>query len=254
MPRTDSSLSSERSGAVLLEKPPQIDHSVKQAQPGRFPAGPLPGKRFPFEVKPAVMPHAVSRASTQTSCEQPDDFTLVRRISRRDETALAELHRRYSPTLYGLSLKMLHNPAEAEEVLQDVFVKLWKNAGGYDPARASFFTWLVMITRRLCIDRIRARNRRPRLDQAEDFDETRAVLPEEESVTRLAGQAELAEHIRQHLDDLPAGQGECIRLAFFNGMTHAEIAQALDQPLGTVKARIRRGMLRLRTQLKEIYA
>jgi RNA polymerase sigma-70 factor (ECF subfamily) len=145
---------------------------------------------------------------------------------------------------------MLGNAEEAEEVIQDVFVQIWNKADKFDPAKGRVFPWALSITRNLCIDRLRARQRRSRVivefDRNEDFEPAVQI----ENAPPPLDQNEVTA-IRAAVRDLPQDQRQAIEMAFFNGLTHPEIADALHEPLGTVKARIRRGMLKLRDVLRK---
>ncbi len=179
------------------------------------------------------------------------DAALLQRVAAGDEAAFAELYDRFSPGLYSLVLRVLHDEAEAEDVVQEAFAHVWRRSATYDPARSSAFTWAVMIFRNKAIDRLRLRQRRARtLEGAtaeslsdEQSDQHSAVAPEER---------ERQTQVRAALAQIPAEQKEAVELAFFKGLTHEEIAERLASPLGTVKARIRRGLLKLRDCLKEV--
>ena len=175
------------------------------------------------------------------------DAELLQRVATGDEGAFAQLYDRFSPGLYSLVLKMTSNEAEAEDVLQDAFSHIWRRAATYDRERSAAFTWAVMITRNKCIDRMRMRQRAARIaekaanevgsDQVDDAAAEEAVLRDQ----RL--------RVRTVLAQVAPEQKVAIELAFFNDLTHEQIAERLGAPLGTVKARIRRGLQRLRELL-----
>jgi RNA polymerase sigma-70 factor (ECF subfamily) len=174
---------------------------------------------------------------------------LLTRVGRGDEQAFAELYDRISPGLYSMAVGMMRDPAEAEDVVQETCHQVWRKAATYDPTRSSAFTWAVMLLRHKAIDRLRVRQRLQRtaakavdLNYFADTDDTSASLPL---------QREQHERVRQALQQIPDDQKQAVGLAFFTELTHEEIAARLREPLGTVKARIRRGLLRLRDQLKE---
>ena len=182
-----------------------------------------------------------------------DDESLVASIALKDQKALAQLYERYSNRLYAFAFRLLQNQQESEEVLQDVFVKIWNRAGEFRAEKASFFSWAVMMTRSLSIDRLRSRNRKVRvLDRFEQLAEDPSWIAE--SNAGIGIPSELTRRISEAMEQLPQDQLESVEMAFFKGLTQWEIAQKTCQPLGTVKSRIRRGMLRLRELLRDIYA
>ena len=181
-----------------------------------------------------------------------DDETLMQQIALRDAKALALLYQRYGSKLYGLAVKMLQNHQESEEVLQDVFVQLWKRAGQYDRAKASPFSWAIIMVRHACIDRLRFRTRKKTL-----LDRFQLIQPADEveagDARALLMASETTRRIAAALEQLPSEQWEPIQMAFYQGLSQWEIAEKTQQPLGTVKSRIRRGMFKLRELLKDIY-
>lgn len=180
-----------------------------------------------------------------------DDNLWLRQVARGDEAALRRLYELRADTLYALALRLLQSPAEAEEALQDAFVRIWRCAPSWDEKKAAAFTWMVLIQRRACIDRLRARGRRERLFGAgeDDFGREELEFISAEPTGINGDQGTLREALRQ----LPPEQREVIDLAFYQGLTHSEIAQQRREPLGTIKARLRRAMLRLREFLKDRY-
>jgi RNA polymerase sigma-70 factor, ECF subfamily len=180
-----------------------------------------------------------------------DDAQLLQRIGQRDRQAFAQIYDRYSGLLYSTILRVLNNPDEAADVLQDVFVQIWDKAAGYDPALGKPFNWLLTLARNRAIDRLRSLRRRY------DFIEEITLETESEAQSPAPGPGEAfsqeqAAFIRRAVATLPMEQRQAIEMAFLGGMTQNEIAASLNQPLGTVKARIRRGMLKLRDILKTI--
>ena len=150
--------------------------------------------------------------------------------------------------LHGLSLRILGNAADAEEVLMDVFEQVWRKAHTFDPARASVWSWLVVLTRSRAVDRLRSTAGRRMREQPV------SGWPEWANAEERAAEADLVhreqqEIVRRALSGLPAEQREPLELAYFSGMTHAEIAARLGAPLGTIKTRIRIGMDKLRAAL-----
>lgn len=174
----------------------------------------------------------------------------MRRVLSGEQAAFSSFYRRFAPGLFSMIFQILQDQKESEDVLQEAFVQMWKKAAGYDSGRSGLFTWAVMISRNKAIDRLRSRQRRFRTVEAAAAEWT-AVPPESgEQADSLLGQNEERTRIRTALSQLPDGQREAIDLAFFGGMTQLEISNKLNAPLGTVKARIRRGLLALRNVLE----
>jgi RNA polymerase sigma-70 factor (ECF subfamily) len=179
----------------------------------------------------------------------PPEATLLRRVASGDARAFDDLYTRWSPMLYGLVCKILDDPKEAEDALQEGFLHVWHKAASYDARRSSPTTWAYMIFRNKAIDRLRSRERRDRgmerIAIEEPFQAGPMEDPEEGAETNERRQA-----IKAALDSIPQDQREAVHLAFFSGLTQLEIAERLGAPLGTVKARIRRGLMRLADTLK----
>jgi RNA polymerase sigma-70 factor (ECF subfamily) len=175
---------------------------------------------------------------------------LMRRIATHDREALSQFYDHVARPLYGIAWQMLGNAEEAEEVIQDVFVQIWTKAEKFDEAKGEAFHWALTITRNRCIDQLRARQRRVRVivDVYSDEDVEKAAVVE--PTDQHLSEQEVAA-IRSALHTLPVDQRQAIEMAFFQGLTHLEIASSLGEPLGTVKARIRRGMLRLRETVRD---
>ncbi|PYJ02247.1 MAG: RNA polymerase subunit sigma [Verrucomicrobia bacterium] len=174
---------------------------------------------------------------------------LLRRVATADRDALAQFYDETAGPLFSLALRIVGDAGEAEEVVQDTFVQIWKKAATFDPALGSAFHWAMSIARHRAIDRLRARQRRARLiDELEHIPAVH-LTPQTGSDEHSPGADELVA-LRAALTVLPEEQRQAIELAFFGGHTHTEIAEALHQPLGTIKARIRRGMLKLRDSLQ----
>lgn len=181
------------------------------------------------------------------------DTQLIERLARGDMAALDELYTRYARPVYSLALRILGDSADAEEVTQDVFERVWRHARSFDAQRGQFSAWLLGVTHHVAVDALRKRQRRPQLLTA-DRDDPRdwPNLPAPDDVSETTLRHLQAQQIRRALRSLPPPQQQAIELAYFNGMSHLEIAAALGDPLGTVKARIRRGMQRLRAALEEL--
>ena len=191
-------------------------------------------------------------AETSTA-RQMRDQEMIAQIGRRDQGAFSALYDRLSGPLYSLAFKMLGDASDAQDALQEVFVQIWSRASTYDPEKSSVFSWAVLLTRSRAIDRLRARDRRLRVvveSTAENKVAEATDASTVESAADTANKKDEAAHVRSLLNNLPEDQRQAIELAFFGHRTHHEIAAQLGQPLGTVKARIRRGLLKLREQFR----
>jgi RNA polymerase sigma-70 factor (ECF subfamily) len=180
------------------------------------------------------------------------DAQLLERVAQGDQQAFSALYDRLSQPLFSLALQMLGDASEAEDVVQEACLQMWRRAGSYDSRRSSAFSWAVMITRSKTIDRLRARGRRQRVVVSSTDEDAASlqVASEAEDASDSTGRKDEAARVRSALATLPSEQRQAIELAFFTEMTHAEIADKNGEPLGTVKARIRRGLLRLREGLQ----
>ena len=178
-----------------------------------------------------------------------EEACLLAQIGVGDSSAFRKLYDRYSTPLFSLGLRMLKNPSEAEEALQDTFVKVWKNAAYYDARKSRPFTWAVTIMRRTCIDRIRKLNREPEVTTFEPEQDQEWAT--EETVRETVALNETRNQVQEALKNVPAKQKKALELALFSGMTHSEIANSLEQPLGTVKSWLKRGLFQLRNTLTE---
>tara|TARA_Y100000588_G_scaffold64115_1_gene63871 strand:+ start:7078 stop:7656 length:579 start_codon:yes stop_codon:yes gene_type:complete len=174
-----------------------------------------------------------------------EESFLLTKVGVGDSQAFEELYTRYSTPLYSLGLRMLNNPSEAEETLQDTFVKIWNNAASYDARKSRPFTWSVTIMRRTCIDRIRKLSRELDVINFEAEQDRDWVLPE--TVRESAENHETRENVEKMMKDFSPNQKKALELALFSGMTHSEIAKSMEQPLGTVKSWLKRGLFQLRT-------
>lgn len=179
---------------------------------------------------------------------QGDDKALVTRIAERDQTALAELYGRYAGLLLALARRILNDSSDAEEILQEVFVQVWNQAGRYDTRRSSVSTWLVLITRSRSIDRLRSRQVVERtLGHLQQENRHQHTSPEGVSSVWME---QRRERLRHEMGQLPPEQRDVLDLAFFEGMTQSEIAEATGIPLGTVKTRTLLAMKKLRQALQ----
>ncbi len=185
------------------------------------------------------------RVSSLSTTNLPDDTVLVRAVAAGDSAAFRQLYERHNGLLFSLALKILGDRNDAEDVLQDAFLQVWRIAGSFDDRLGKPLGWLIMLTRSRAIDRLRSRQARARAaDAVAEEPVEDAALPGQE-----ASVAESRSLIRQAIHTLPSEQRVLIELAYFGGLTQTEIAAQLGEPLGTVKTRMRTGMLRLREQL-----
>jgi RNA polymerase sigma-70 factor (ECF subfamily) len=186
----------------------------------------------------------------RSTCLQPEqaqttDVELLKAIARKDETALGEIYDRYRGILFGLMMRILNNREEAEDVLQEVFLQVWRRAVDFDQQRGRPFTWLVTLARSRAIDRLRSLAARDRV----------AIAGAREASDRVSDAASDAFHSERRglvtaaLAQLPDEQKRALMLAYFDGLTQSEIASRLKTPLGTVKTRMRSGMIKLRQLL-----
>jgi RNA polymerase sigma-70 factor, ECF subfamily len=176
---------------------------------------------------------------------QENDVALLTAIAARDEVALAQLYDRYRAILFGLLMRILNNREEAEDVLQEVFLQVWRKAGDFDEKRGRPFTWLVTLGRSRGIDRLRALASRERVAEAG----ARETLEEISDAASDAFRAEQRGLVNDALAQLPDEQKRPLILAYFDGLTQSEIATRLGAPLGTVKTRMRTGLTKLRELL-----
>lgn len=167
---------------------------------------------------------------------------LIYRIRQQDQTALSKLYEDYGGLVYGMALRVLQNATLAEEVTQDVFLKVWKQAHQWDSQKGKFSTWLLTITRYTAIDRVRKEERRTP-DISVNLDKMLNLIGEEGVIDAGWANSQLMRGLLAQLSDV---QRESIDLAFFKGMTHDEIASHLNIPLGTIKSRIRQGLINLK--------
>lgn len=182
--------------------------------------------------------------------EQETDEAILQRVAARDEAAFAELYDRFSGALYALARRILNDEQEARDVLQDGFLYLWDRAGDYDPTRSKAFTWSVIIFRHKAIDRLRALRRRAKFMEAATEEGLVQGNGSMERADRAVDKAERAGLVRQALKSLPEAQRKCIEWAFLRGFTHYQLSDKFEEPLGTIKTNIRRGLIRLRDILK----
>ncbi|MBV8140672.1 MAG: sigma-70 family RNA polymerase sigma factor [Verrucomicrobia bacterium] len=174
------------------------------------------------------------------------EIELLRRIGEGDRKSFEEFYDRLSGLLFSTAYRVLNNQAAAEDVLQDVFIQIWEKAPLYNSSIGKPLTWAVTLTRNKAIDRLRSTQRRSRLQEKFQHESEIFEQFEHRSSFDAVVSVETSKLVRQALEKLSKDQRQVVELAFFSSMTQTEIAERLNQPLGTIKARIRRGMLKLR--------
>jgi RNA polymerase sigma-70 factor, ECF subfamily len=180
--------------------------------------------------------------------EAPSDAALVRRLLQRDVRAFEQLYDRHSRIVYGLVLRILQQASTAEEVVQDVFLQLWRNAGQYAEGRGPFVPWLLTLARNRALDNLRLKSERQR--RREEQTEVLPQIAQFPEYEKALDEKRRAEVVRSLMGSLSAPQKKAIEMAYFEGLSHSEIAAALNEPLGTVKSWIRNGLLRLKEGLQ----
>lgn len=176
------------------------------------------------------------------------DITLVQQVLQRDMRAFEQLYDRRCRLVYGLVYRIVQQAGTAEEIVQDVFLQLWRNASQYDASRGPFLPWLLIMARNRALDtlRLKSERQRRREDQTEELPGICTVPAFEKQLD----EKRRASRIRELMTGLQPQQKRAIELAYFEGLSHTEIAETLKEPLGTVKSWIRNGLLRLREGLQ----
>lgn len=179
------------------------------------------------------------------------DAALLARVAKGDQQAFSQLYDRSSGLLYTLALRILGHRDEAADLLQEVYLEVWRKVARYDIGRGTPVAWLITLTRSRAIDRLRARGARP--SAAESLDNASAAQVPDRGQGPFEAHAdhEIRERVSRALSSLPPPQQQAIELAYYEGLTHMEIAARLNQPLGTVKTRIKLGMAKLRETLRD---
>ncbi len=189
-------------------------------------------------------------SSSDLNRGEMSDEALMEQLILCDRRAFEEIYDRYGDLVYSTALRVLRDPHLAEDISQEIFVRLWRKPDSYVAERGRFLTWLISVTRNRAVDEVRARGRRQRHETASLEEQEREVPAGTGDDPALNAQlAEQRRIVRAALAELPPEQRQVIELAFFGGLTQKEIADRLTQPLGTVKTRIRLGMQKLRGAL-----
>ncbi|MCA1669287.1 MAG: sigma-70 family RNA polymerase sigma factor [Thermomicrobia bacterium] len=199
-------------------------------------------------LRPLDRPHARLRAVP--ALEASSDERLIFRIRSRDENALATLYTRYVDVIYSLALRIVRNPEVAEEIAQETFMRVWRGAYDFHGNPSGARAWLFCIGRNLALDQLRRQAARPRTialmpDSADDRAPLDRLADERCDVAMQATDYCLREQLRRALLTLPPEQRHVLECAYFGGLTHREIAEAMDEPLGTIKTRVRLGLQKL---------
>lgn len=180
-----------------------------------------------------------------------EEVCLLAQTGVGDREAFRQLYDRYRVQLFSLAVRLVGNTGEAEELLQDAFVKIWRNAASYDSRKSRPFTWAVTILRRTCIDHLRKRRHRPGTTPLPANAEATPDYSTSEDGRHATETREDSARLLGALAKIPPNQRRALELALFSEFTHSEIARCLEQPVGTVKSWIRRGLLDLRTAITD---
>jgi len=180
--------------------------------------------------------------------EVSPDATLVQQLLQKDVSAFEQLYDRHSRAVYSLVLRILQQAGTAEEVVQDVFLQLWRNARQYDESRGPFVPWLLTLARNRALDTLRLKSERQR--RREDQTEELPCIAASPDYEKQIDAKRHGDKVRALMASLNPQQKKAIEMAYFEGLSHSEIAAALREPLGTVKSWIRNGLLRLKEELQ----
>lgn len=192
-----------------------------------------------------------SRGAAEFDLNGETDHHLVRSVAAGSSEALSQLYDRYAPIVFGLARRILVRLEDAEEVVQDVFAQIWRDAARYEHGRATVAGWVVMLARTRSIDRLRARRARPDQRAAVEPDAAPQLASRDRSPEQVTISEQDARQVRRALTSLPEPQRSLVELAYYEGLTHSEIAEKTGVPLGTVKTRLRTAMTTLRVALSD---
>jgi RNA polymerase sigma-70 factor (ECF subfamily) len=176
--------------------------------------------------------------STATRNPEPNDGALIAAIHAGNQDAMAQLYARYSPVVYAVALRVLADTAAAEDVLQEIFMQLWRKPESFDSGRGNLAPWLAVITRNRAVDVLR--KRRPQTEISE------TIVSVEPDLASEADRSRVMEKVRAVLKEMPLAQRSSLEMAYFEGYSHSEISVKTGEPLGTIKTRIRAGLMLLR--------
>ena len=189
--------------------------------------------------------HVVAQSTKPQNGRRSLSLSLLEKIAAGDQGAVGECLDQYGDLVWSLARRFLGNSADLEDAVQEVFIEIWSNAARYKPEIATEVTFIATITRRRLIDRLRKKSRQP---QIEEFDE--GIGRQTPESTDLSVENVEVQNVVKVLDQMPEEQQEILTLSIYRGYSHSEIAEKLDMPLGTVKTRVRRGLLHIRQQLQ----
>ena len=195
-------------------------------------------------VKDANLPN-------QSPFDSSDELMLVERLCAQDQSALDTLYERYSKVVYAVALRIIGQPADAEDVVVDSFWQVWQQAANYDVSRGQLRSWIVTIARSRALDRLRVLRRSP-LAEAEEVNVAGRELSADDDPEQSAWLSQQSALVRAAMAELPREQRQALELAYYYGLSQSEVAEHLGEPLGTIKTRIRLGMMKLREQLQSL--
>lgn len=186
-------------------------------------------------------PEARTRVATDTTTRMTEEPTLLQRVAQGDASAVNAVVQRYGGLVWSIARRLSPGAEDAEDAVQEVFIDVWKNASRFDPALGSETTFISMICRRRCIDRLRARGRRPQPEALPVVD-----LPSQTDEQREIEIRDEAASVSRYLDELRPAQRKVLELSIYRGLSHSSISEQLEMPLGTVKTHVRRALIRIR--------
>lgn len=189
--------------------------------------------------------------SNQAPFDPTDELQLVERLRAQDQTALDALYERYSRVVYAIALRIVGQATEAEDVVVDSFWQVWQQAATYDASRGQLRAWIVTIARSRALDRLRVLRRSPLADAEEVAVAGREAIADDDP-EQAAWLSQKSAIVRTAMASLPREQRQALELAYYHGMSQSEIAERLGEPLGTIKTRVRLGMIKLREQLQAL--
>ncbi len=189
--------------------------------------------------------------SNQALFDPADELRLVERVCAQDQAALDTLYERYSKVVYAIALRILGQPADAEDVVVDSFWQVWQQAENYDVSRGQLRSWIVTIARSRALDRLRVLRRSP-LAEAEEVNVAGREVVADDNPEQAAWLAQKSAIVRAAMNGLPREQRQALEWAYYHGLSQSEVAARLGEPLGTIKTRIRLGMMKLREQLQSL--
>ncbi len=195
---------------------------------------------------------SILAAIGKTASDSDKELDLMRRIKAKDTEALSQLYDAYNRLLFGMILSIVKSKPEAEDVLQEVFMKIWQKADSFREGRGNVFNWIVTITRNRAIDRIRSKGYKTQQKASADVNDPAVkLLSKNHNPLESTIFSDRAKMVKNALSEIPEKQSKVLKVAYYRGMTQSEISEDLNIPLGTVKTRMRQGMLKLKNILEE---